>query len=88
MNTANNEPSKMKEEPEGSRENADLGTPSPSNLGGDAGAPMERGAGQVSRPEKPLDDTGGITNRPLDEEERNQRDLPPRREAKPDARQE
>lgn len=36
------------------RENVDLGTPNPAESGGDAGAPMERGAGQISHPEKPL----------------------------------
>ena len=31
------------------------------------------------------EDAGGITNRPLEEEQRNQEELPPRGEAKPGA---
>ncbi len=90
-----NKPSQM-EPAEGSRENVNLGPTDPAS-GGEAPAPMERGAGQVSQPEKPLpeerdekgklptgypstdgDDAGGITNRPLSEEERNQRAVPGR----------
>ncbi len=65
---------------EGSRENVNLGT--------DAGNPMERGSGQPSRPERPQprrndrDDAGGITNRPLSEEQQEEAQLPPRGEAK------
>ncbi len=67
-----------KEKAEGSRENVNLGT--------DAGNPMERGSGQASHPERPVegdeDNAGGITNRPLSEEERSQRAIPPRGDAK------
>ncbi len=71
-----------KEKAEGSRENVNLGT--------DAGNPMERGSGQVSEPGRPIeprhrgdrDDAGGISNRPLSEEERLDRELPPRGQAK------
>ncbi len=63
-----------KEKAEGSRENVNLGT--------DAGNPMERGSGQVSQPERPIepdeDTAGGITNRPLSEEERSQNAVPSR----------
>ncbi len=69
---------------EGSRENVNVGT--------GAGNPMERGAGQPSRPEKPVagktasggrqDQAGGITNRPLSEERGNQEELPPRGQSK------
>ncbi len=71
----------QKEKAEGSRENVNLGT--------DAGNPMERGSGQESHPEQPLssdtggrDDAGGISNRPLSEEERLDHELPPRGQAK------
>ncbi len=67
-----------KEKAEGSRENVNLGT--------DAGNPMERGSGQVSHPERPAegdpDNAGGITNRPLSEEERSQHAVPPRGDVK------
>ncbi len=71
----------QKEKAEGSRENVNLGT--------DAGNPMERGSGQESHPERPLSsdagdrgDAGGISNRPLSEEERLDHELPPRGQAK------
>jgi hypothetical protein len=60
------------------------------NIGNATDSPMERGPGQVSDPGKPLDQpggaegsgkddqAGGITNRPLDEEQENQERLPPR----------
>ncbi len=65
-----------KEKAEGSRENVNIGT--------DAGNPMERGSGQVSHPDRPAkdDDAGGISNRPLSEEERLEKDLPPRGQRK------
>ncbi len=67
-----------KEKAEGSRENVNLGT--------DAGNPMERGSGQPSEPNRPLkqdkDDAGGISNRPLSEEERLEKELPPRGKSK------
>ncbi len=66
-----------KEKAEGSRENVNRGT--------DAGNPMERGGGQESNQPAPTghrDDAGGISNRPLSEEERLDRELPPRGQAK------
>ncbi len=71
-----------KEKAEGSRENVNLGT--------DAGNPLERGSGQVSHPDRPLkdeqqgdtDNAGGITNRPLSEEEKQEHKLPPRGDTK------
>ncbi len=67
-----------KEKAEGARENVNLGT--------DAGNPMERGGGQESEPDRPIhtdaDDAGGISNRPLSEEERLDRELPPRGQAR------
>ncbi len=71
----------QKEKAEGSRENVNLGT--------DAGNPRERGSGQESHPDRPLpsksgdrEDAGGISNRPLSEEERLDHELPPRGQAK------
>ncbi len=67
-----------KEKAEGSRENVNVGT--------GADNPMERGSGQVSQPERPVKedvhDAGGISNRPLSEEEQRDRELPPRGQAK------
>jgi hypothetical protein len=67
-----------KEKAEGSRENVNIGT--------GADNPMERGSGQNSRPNEPAkqdqDDAGGISNRPLSEEERLDQQLPPRGQAK------
>ncbi len=67
-----------KEKAEGSRENVNLGT--------GADSPMERGSGQVSQPDKGVrgdhEDAGGISNRPLSEEETLDRELPPRGQAK------
>jgi hypothetical protein len=87
MDTRTDNPQSKMEKAEGSRENVNLGQPNPAESGGDADAPMERGAGQVSRPERPIhptdrDNADGITNRPLSEEEQNQRELPPREERK------
>ncbi len=66
-----------KEKAEGSRENVNVGT--------GASNPMERGGGQESS--QPVttgeqDDAGGISNRPLSEEERLDEELPPRGQAK------
>lgn len=55
MDTRTDKRQSRREQEEGSRENGDLGTPNPAESGGDAGAPMERGAGQISHPEKPLE---------------------------------
>lgn len=79
MDTRTDNPQSQKEKAEGSRENVNLGQqPEPPES-----EPMERGAGQVSHPGKPIhpadrDNAGGIANRPLTEEERGQRELPPR----------
>ncbi len=77
----------QKEKAEGSRENVNLDTDA--NRETDADNPMERGSGQESHPERPLrstggahDDAGGISNRPLSEEERLEHELPPRGQAK------
>lgn len=99
MDTKTDNKESRMEPAEGSRENVNLGEPDPALSGGDAGAPMERGSGQVSQPERPLehpgghgqqgerprgypssdsDNAGGITNRPLSEEEENQRAMPTR----------
>ena len=91
------------EKAEGSTENVNL-DPNDVNAGSATDSPMERGSGQVSRPEKPLPPKGGkgkgggadsgateggsaqpaagITNRPIEEEQQNQEDLPPRGKAK------
>ena len=80
---------------EGSRENVNIDPselnvdPHDVNEGMATDNPMERGSGQVSKPEKPLPDKeggkgGGITNRPLEDEEQNQAELPPRGQAKKD----
>ncbi len=87
MDTRTDNPQSKMEKAEGSRENVNLGQPNPAESGGDAGAPMERGAGQVSHPDRPVhptdpDNAGGISNRPLSEEERKQGELPPRGERK------
>ena len=87
MDTRTDNPQSKMEKAEGSRENVNVGQPDPAESGGDAGAPMERGPGQVSHPEKPIhptnrDNAGGITNRPLSEEEQNQQQLPPRGQSK------
>ncbi len=81
MDTRTDDEQSKMEKAEGSRENVNLGQPNPAESGGDAEAPMERGPGRVSHPDKPVhptdrDNAGGITNRPLSEEEQNQRDLP------------
>ncbi len=66
----------QKEKAEGSRENVNLGT--------GADNPAERGSGQESdQPAtKHRDDAGGISNRPLSEEEQRDAQLPPRGKAK------
>lgn len=87
-----NQESEM-EKAEGSRENVNLPQTESVNSGGDTGAPMERGAGQESHPDRPIpegggggkgkerpgsrpspdkSDAGGISNRPLEQEEENQ----------------
>lgn len=99
MDTRTDNKESQMEKAEGSRENVNLPETESVNSGGDAGAPMERGAGQDSHPERPLtnpggtgtqgerprgnpssdsSEAGGITNRPLEEEEQNQRAIPPR----------
>jgi hypothetical protein len=88
MDTRTDDKESQMEQAEGSTEDVNLGKPNPAESGADAGPPMERGAGQISHPEKPIppadrDSAGGVTNRPLSEEERTQRDLPPRRHTKP-----
>jgi hypothetical protein len=82
-----------KEKAEGSRENVNLGDHG-GKLDHSNGAenPMERGSGQVSQPNKSQgsakdrkgrqDEAGGITNRPLSEEQREEEQLPPRGETK------
>lgn len=59
MDTRTDNKESQMEPAEGSRENVNLGQPDPALSGGDAGAPMERGAGQVSHPERPLENPGG-----------------------------
>lgn len=54
---SDNEESKMGKA-EGSPENVNPDTSNPKGLGSDANVPMERGAGQVSHPEKPLPGKG------------------------------
>jgi hypothetical protein len=78
-------PASEKEQAEGSRENVNVPL-SPEN---DAVNPMERGHGQVSDPDKPVDEeadtdqsAGGITNRPLEEEIAEQGELPRRGRAR------
>lgn len=78
MDTRTDNKESQMEKAEGSRENVNLPETESVNSGGDAGAPMERGAGQDSHPERPLTNPGGITNRPIEEEEQNQRAIPPR----------
>lgn len=101
MDTRTDNKESQMEPAEGSRENVNM--PVDPSSGGSAGAPMERGEGQVSQPEKPLpgpggrqepgdlpkdypsadrDDAGGVTNRPLSEEKRNQRAVPDRGQTK------
>ena len=91
MDTRTDNPQSQMEKAEGSRENVNVGQPNPAESGGDADTPMEHGAGQVSQPDKPIhptdrDNAGGITNRPLSEEEQNQRDLPPSGQSKDSGR--
>jgi hypothetical protein len=80
-------PASAKEEAEGSREN--LNTTSGGPRGEEADSPMERGSGQMSKdPENAegrqpgRDQGGGISNRPLEQELKGQRELPPRGESK------
>lgn len=103
MDTRTDNKQSQMEQAEGSTENVNLGQPDPALDGVNAGAPMERGGGQESHPERPLehpggrgdqgelprdspsedsDNAGGITNRPLDEEEQNQRAIPTRGQGK------
>jgi hypothetical protein len=91
------------EKAEGSRENVNLPEQDVnwgSATGSDDDSRMERGSGQVSRPEKPIEGGrqeqaghggsaqkgAGITNRPLDEEKQNQDELPPRGESRGETR--
>jgi hypothetical protein len=78
-----------KEKAEGSRENVNLGEQAGKlDRANGAENPMERGSGQRSEPAKPQGapkrdegnqtDAGGITNRPLSEEHREEEQLPPR----------
>jgi hypothetical protein len=80
------------EQVEGSTENVtikppnpNVSVPNPAELGHDPESRMERGGGQRSDPDQPVaegKDTGGISNRPLQEEQGLQQDLPPRGEEK------
>jgi len=83
MDTRTDNPQSQMEQAEGSTENVNLDQPDPGLSGGNVDPRMERGAGQVSQPDKPIhptgrDDAGGITNRPLTDEDENQRRLPQR----------
>ena len=103
MDTRTDNKQSEMEQAEGSTKNVNLGQPDPALDGANAGAPMERGPGQESHPEQPLekpggrgqegelprgypssdsDNAGGISNRPLDKEEQNQRAIPTRGRAK------
>jgi hypothetical protein len=61
-----------KEPPEDSTDDVNPGQPDPSLIGGNAGAPMERGPGQVSHPERPIPPTDrdrAVGSHPPGEEE-------------------
>jgi hypothetical protein len=78
MAEQNNPNKESAQEPaEGSRETA------AANAGADAGARERFDTNRAQRGERGEDeDAGGITNRPLEEEIENQRDLPPRGRAR------
>jgi hypothetical protein len=54
MDTKTDNAQSEKEKAEGSTENVNPGQPDPGLTGGEAIEPMERGAGQVSQPDRPI----------------------------------